>query len=201
MQRISAPFAFVKSGAYLPARGASDTLRDMGTRSAKPTQADRAAAARLRAAWDRARETRKITQAGAAQELNISQPAVSQYLQGKIPLGFDKLMSFAKYIGCDPGEIRGDLPEQRHLPNHISAMRQQNDITAIQLAMRSLVRAVVLNIPAAAGPFVTHLVDQAKELSFSVDAGLLADLLDIAEQDQRGEAKAVPLHKRRGSAA
>lgn len=201
VRSISAPFAFVKRGASLRARDTWANVPDMGKHSAKPTQADKAAAARLKAAWDRARVERGLTQSGAAKYLEISQPAVSQYLLGKIPLGFDMLMKFSDYIGCEAREIRRDLPEQKHLHNPVSVVQQQNDITALQLAIRSLVRAVVLNIPAAKGPFVTHLVDQAKELGFSPDAGLLADVLNIAEQAQHSEVMAVPRQSRRGSAA
>lgn len=83
------------------------------SRRAKPTYADTRAAERLKAAWsERARE-RGITQDKMAEELGITQGAVSQYLNGKIPMNYRTLMVFCQALGVDATEIRTDLPEQR----------------------------------------------------------------------------------------
>lgn len=41
-----------------------------------------------------------------------TQGLVSQYINGKIPLNYRALMLFARELGCDPRDIRKDLPEQ-----------------------------------------------------------------------------------------
>lgn len=84
-----------------------------GDRKAKLTPADEAAARALRKLWDDRADKREVTQDTVAEALDITQGAVSQYLNGKIPLNFRAVMSFAKVLGCEPGEIRRDLPELR----------------------------------------------------------------------------------------
>lgn len=42
-----------------------------------------------------------------------SQGLVSQYINGFIPLNYRALLAFSEEIGCDPLEIRRDLPEQQ----------------------------------------------------------------------------------------
>lgn len=93
-------------------------------RKSKPTAADVAAAKRLRAAWD-VREDRSLTQESMGVLLGSSQGAVSQYLNGKIPLNYRALLHFAKALGVDPLEIRDDLPEQQ-----VAAARAVNDSVA-----------------------------------------------------------------------
>ncbi|MCI1144652.1 helix-turn-helix domain-containing protein [Stenotrophomonas maltophilia] len=84
------------------------------SRKAKPTPADIAAAARLKAAWaDRARSL-GITQEKLAHELGITQGAVSQYLNGKIPMNYRTLKVFAAALGIEDTDIRKDLPEQQY---------------------------------------------------------------------------------------
>lgn len=85
----------------------------MQTRKAKPTADDIAAAQRLRALWDARPNPRELTQEAFAGSLGITQGAVSQYLNGQIPLGYRMLIEFAKALGCDPADIRSDLPEQQ----------------------------------------------------------------------------------------
>jgi len=84
------------------------------SRKAKPTPADIAAAARLKAAWaDKARSL-GITQEKLAHELGITQGAVSQYLNGKIPMNYRTLKVFAAALGIEDTDIRNDLPEQQY---------------------------------------------------------------------------------------
>lgn len=96
-----------------------DMEKPAETRKAKPTPADKRAAARLRSYWDEAvaksktdPSGTKLTQDVAAAELDVNQSAVSQYLNGLIPLNYRALLVFAKLIGVDPTLIRSDLPEQ-----------------------------------------------------------------------------------------
>lgn len=92
------------------------------TRQAKPTAEDLAAAARLRAIWEREKAARAgtanpLTQEVAGEALGVNQSSVSQYLGGKIPLNYRALIIFAKVLGVDPTDIRSDLPEQTENPS------------------------------------------------------------------------------------
>ncbi|WP_246864043.1 XRE family transcriptional regulator [Stenotrophomonas maltophilia] len=83
------------------------------SRKAKPTRADIAAAARLKAAWAERARSLGITQEKLAHELGITQGAVSQYLNGKIPMNYRTLKVFAAALGIEDTDIRNDLPEQQ----------------------------------------------------------------------------------------
>lgn len=90
-------------------------------KQAKPTEADLVAASNLRTLWDAAvaesirdPNRKRITQEDVAEVLGgVSQSAISQYLNGLIPLNYAALHAFAKVIGCSPSDIRQDLREQR----------------------------------------------------------------------------------------
>lgn len=83
-------------------------------RKAKPTKYDVAAAERLKLAWGlRAREL-GLTQEKMAHDLGITQGAVSQYLNGKIPMNYRTLKAFTSALGIEDTEIRSDLPEQQY---------------------------------------------------------------------------------------
>lgn len=85
---------------------------DNQSRRAKPTPADLRAAKKLREAWDARPKELKLTQEAMAARMGGSQPLVSQYLLGRIPLNFRALMQFSEALGIDPHSIRSDLPEQ-----------------------------------------------------------------------------------------
>lgn len=78
---------------------------------AKPTPADIAAAARLRAIWQRIPRPERPTQEKAAELLGTNQSAISQYVTGRIPLNARAVLTFARLLGCRPEDIRDDLPE------------------------------------------------------------------------------------------
>lgn len=81
-------------------------------RRAKPTAADVKAAERLKSAWSAHARGRGITQDKIAEELGITQGAVSQYLNGKIPMNYRTLFAFCRALGIPASDIRTDLPEQ-----------------------------------------------------------------------------------------
>lgn len=83
------------------------------SRRAKPTQQDIAAAARLKAEWNARARDLGLTQDKMADELGITQGAISQYLNGKIPMNFRTLAVFCQALGIQDTDIRDDLPEQR----------------------------------------------------------------------------------------
>jgi len=51
----------------------------------------------------------ELTQRKAALNLNMSQSAVCQYLNGKIPLNLPVVIKFAKLFNVSPPEIDNDL--------------------------------------------------------------------------------------------
>jgi phage repressor protein C with HTH and peptisase S24 domain len=48
-----------------------------------------------------------------AEELGITQGAVSQYLNGRIPMNYRTLKTFCLALGVEDTDIRSDLPEQQ----------------------------------------------------------------------------------------
>ncbi|WP_313248960.1 XRE family transcriptional regulator [Stenotrophomonas acidaminiphila] len=82
-------------------------------RKAKPTPADVAAAQRLKREWTARARGLGVTQDTAAEELGITQGAVSQYLNGKIPMNYRTLLVFCRLLGISDTDIRTDLPEQQ----------------------------------------------------------------------------------------
>lgn len=90
---------------------------DKRARKAQPTPADKAAAARIKQAWE-ARFKGELTQEelGArfrdiGETAGKSQGAISQYMNGKIPINTLAVLFFAHELKMDPREIRDDLPD------------------------------------------------------------------------------------------
>lgn len=113
------------------------------SRKAKPTSADIKAAERLRLLWDKAAakaraEGQRLTQDIAAEALGANQSAVSQYLNGLIPLNYRALLVFSRLIGVEPHEIRADLPEQqldRRIADPSAEYGEWEDITGYSQAV------------------------------------------------------------------
>lgn len=118
------------------------------------TAADLAAAARLQKLWTAEVARRKERGIRFTQEMmgeimarelgQGSQSSVSQYLKGKLALNYKAVLLFSQELGCDPTEIRGDLPEQQlaapmssldtdALPQEVSELRE--DVKALTLAL------------------------------------------------------------------
>lgn len=85
------------------------------SRKAKPTPADVAAAAKLKLEWQARARSLGLTQDHVADELGITQGAVSQYLNGKIPMNYRTLLVFCRLLGISDTDVRRDLPEQQLL--------------------------------------------------------------------------------------
>jgi len=77
-------------------------------------------ASRLKAIWEaRKKANRAITQESAGQDMGMTQGAIWQYLNGRIPIGTDALLKFAEYLKFDPADVRPDFAQ---------ALRQTKDI-------------------------------------------------------------------------
>lgn len=99
------------------------------TRKAKPTKQDIAAAHRLNAEWKARARGLGLTQDKVAEDLGISQGAVSQYLTGKIRMNYRTLHAFCEALRIQPADIRSDLPEQQLIIS-ASADDRYADVTA-----------------------------------------------------------------------
>ncbi|HHA2515034.1 TPA: helix-turn-helix transcriptional regulator [Stenotrophomonas maltophilia] len=85
------------------------------SRKSKPTPADVTAAAKLKLEWQARARSLGLTQDQVADELGITQGAVSQYLNGKIPMNYRTLLVFCRLLGINDTDVRRDLPEQQLL--------------------------------------------------------------------------------------
>lgn len=93
----------------------------------KITDADLAAAQRLREIWEERARKLGVTQDTVADLLDGTQGLVSQYMTGRIALNYRAVLAFSKVLQIDPGTIRTDLSEQQ-LDQRISDPRvEYND--------------------------------------------------------------------------
>jgi len=76
---------------------------------AQKADADRLAV--LFRAWQQRQKDSRLpfSQEAAAATLGFGQSALSQYLQGRIPLNVQALVKFARMLGCAPGDISATL--------------------------------------------------------------------------------------------
>lgn len=87
----------------------------MKPRRSALTPADLAAAKRAKALWLQAKVGREdLTQEAIAARLDITQGAVSQYLNGQTAINFKTALAFASLFGCAIEDIRADFPELAH---------------------------------------------------------------------------------------
>lgn len=83
-----------------------------------------------------------------------------------------------------------------------AAIHSENDVIALQIAIRSLVKALAVATPLAAPVFAAQVQALAEAQGFSTRQALLANLLAIAEQGQHtAEVVAQPLRQRASGAS
>lgn len=69
-------------------------------------------ASRLKAIWERKKAELSLTQEKAAGMLGFNtQGAVSQYLNGRVPLNVENTLKFSALLGVEPEEINPDLAD------------------------------------------------------------------------------------------
>lgn len=73
------------------------------------TQEDLDNAERLRKIWHKVKKEQGLTQKKAADAIGWSQPTISQFLNGDVPLNTDAILKWAKLLGCKPGAISPKL--------------------------------------------------------------------------------------------
>lgn len=74
-------------------------------RKKKPDEERIAVAQRLRQIWDERKKVAKYTQVDASIEMDMSQSSISDYLNARIPLGFEAASKFARFLQCKPSDF------------------------------------------------------------------------------------------------
>lgn len=92
----------------------------------EPTEEERLTAARLKEIFDKKKseyrdkgERLSQQKLGGMLNLNgkqgITQSAVGQYLNARIPLNLEAILEFARVLECDPNDISQEVPVSTHL--------------------------------------------------------------------------------------
>lgn len=76
------------------------------------TKAELEEARRLRDLWDARKRPLRLTQESLAEKLGITQGAVNQYFRGRIRIGAQVLLNFAKHLKFDPRDVRPSIYEE-----------------------------------------------------------------------------------------
>ncbi|MDR5611352.1 MULTISPECIES: helix-turn-helix domain-containing protein [unclassified Arsenophonus] len=108
------------------------------------TPEDKQAAARLKKLWNEKKEALSLTQEKAAEELGFNtQGAVSQYLNGKVPLNTDTIIKFAKILHVSPEAIKPELSSLlkyvRETDTNTPTQQPEISITNRELALLKLI--------------------------------------------------------------
>ncbi|WP_063655203.1 helix-turn-helix domain-containing protein [Candidatus Arsenophonus triatominarum] len=108
------------------------------------TPEDKQAAARLKKLWNEKKEALSLTQEKAAEELGFNtQGAVSQYLNGKVPLNTDTIIKFAKILHVSPEAIKPELSSLlsyvRETDSNTPIQQPEISITKKELALLKLI--------------------------------------------------------------
>jgi transcriptional regulator with XRE-family HTH domain len=82
----------------------------MTTKRRELTEEEKACAARLKDIWEKKRHVLELSQERLGIEMGMSQSAVGQYLNAKIPLNLPVKISFAMALQCDLVEIDPEIP-------------------------------------------------------------------------------------------
>lgn len=102
-------------------------------------------------------------------------------------------------VDVPPEELGGPASEPTQL--FTKERRASGDVLALQIRLESLLVAVLERIPGAAAAFLSDARKVAKGRRFSTEAGLLGELVDIAEAIRASEEAASRVRQRAGSVA
>lgn len=106
-------FPAVNSFARCDATSETSKVPAMGSKERKPLEAwQQEDAARLRAIYEGKKGELHLTQDGLAYDMGVTQGAVWQYLDGKIPLSIESAARFAKVLKCLIADISPKLTER-----------------------------------------------------------------------------------------
>lgn len=108
------------------------------------TDQDKNASIRLKRIWDEKKKALGLTQEKAADALGFNtQGAVSQYLNGKVPLNTDTVIKFAKLLRVIPEDIKPELADLlcyvRETNNDSLNLVPEQPISPQEMAMLKLI--------------------------------------------------------------
>lgn len=112
------------------------------------TPEQKADAERLHArfkAWQQDQKDRKLpsSQAEAASRLEFGQSALSQYLQGRIPLNVKTLAKFCSLLGCEPADISPSLAAEMKVISKPLQLKQLNTPEGTEEWAKEQMRAAI----------------------------------------------------------
>ncbi len=79
------------------------------------TEQDLIAAANLRRIWNDRKRFLGLTLEKAGERLGLSHSALSQYMNGKLPIGDTFLLKVSELLGVEPKQIRPEFPYKLYL--------------------------------------------------------------------------------------
>lgn len=115
---------------------------------------------------------------------------VRQILKGKDGGGRNIGDRAARRIEKMLGEPMYSLDADRSAPKD-AEQRTGGDVIALQIAVESILSALVSRLPGSASAFLADLAEAAKEREFPTDAGELLTLVGIAKSAQEAEEESA----------
>lgn len=90
-------------------------------RKRKSDQERIAVAGQLRRVWDERKKAAKFTQLDASVDMDMSQSSISDYLNARMPLGFEAAIKFARFLKCKPSDFDARFREIEATVRNVSA--------------------------------------------------------------------------------
>lgn len=131
-----------------------------------------AAGQALRALWNMKAKELGLTQEIAGERMDITQGAVSQYLNSRIPLGLSAVIQFARMLQVDPKTIRNDIPGLNESPAsvkvHAYAIRAVDGDDGIDATKEVLIPVYDIEVSGGAGSLNIEYVETKYSLPYQM---------------------------------
>lgn len=146
-----------------------------------------------------------------ADAYGVSGPVVTDWRKGRYMPEYSKIRKMAAEFECSADWLysgEGSAPawmskEAEEAPAakpiFTKERRASDDVLALQIGLESLLVAVLQRTPGAAEAFLADVKPVAKGHGFSMKAGLLGSLVDIAQRVRSEEEAAAQVRQRAGS--
>lgn len=147
-----------------------------------------------------------VSQADLTREIDVTAQAVGKWLRtGQIAR--EHLPGICRYLRCTSDELLGLAPitepsaeAAAPTPIFTKERRASDDVLALQIGLESLLLAVLQRTPGVATAFLADVGPVAKGHGFSMKAGLLGSLVDIAQRVRSEEEAAAQVRQHADSA-
>ncbi|MBN8492373.1 MAG: helix-turn-helix transcriptional regulator [Burkholderiales bacterium] len=145
----------------------------MRAKDAKPTDADRAAAAYLSQLWEdykrahTGRDGKRPTQNSIIEATGLSQSAISQYMKGRLRFGYGAVLKFAAFFKVPPKDIYPGLDALPSAPPAGQSQPVGIDLGTIRetlVALKKLVGTGVEMDLYDAAPILTFILEERLRL-------------------------------------